>query len=180
MTKSTPCWTRPFLLGLASLLLAACGGGAPPSGVTGPATYQGAIYMTALGSATASATKCVYAFSVSGDITLSVTDSGANGMATGTMNIGVVVTTPSPVAGQSCPQKPYVANQSSNDVSGSYANLLAQAGDAFNAWQFTGAQSGNTLVGTLTLNVTTYDLDGGGSYVTFAPVAISGYVLTQQ
>ena len=163
-----------------SFLLVACGGSTTPPGATGTATYQGAVYSTALGSATAKATGCVYAFSASGNVSLDIAASGADGTASGTMAIGVVVTRQSTVAGQTCPQKSYTTNQSSNDIGGSYTHLTALAGDAFNSWQFVGAQSGNTMVGSLTLNVTTYDLDGGGSYTTFTPVVISGYVLTKQ
>lgn len=180
MTTSRSSVYGPMVIAFVSFLLVACGGSATTAGTTGPATYKGATYSTALGDATAKATGCVYTFSASGNISLDIAASGADGTATGTMAIGVVLKSPSPIAGQTCPQKSYTTNQSSNAVGGSYSNLSAQAGDAFNSWKFVGAQSGNTLVGSLTINVTTYDLDGGGSYITLTPVVISGYVLAKQ
>ncbi|HEY1690521.1 MAG TPA: hypothetical protein VGG39_00080 [Polyangiaceae bacterium] len=151
------------------------------------ATFVGANITTTLGSASGMASGCVYAFSVaSGSLTLEVVgsaqgDGQVSGNATGTLSMGVTLTTPSPY-GVACTQMPYTVNQTSNDVGGTYAALTATTADgaAFNVTSFAGKLVGSTLTGTLTLNITTFDLDGGGSYVTFPPVVLDGYVLTKQ
>jgi hypothetical protein len=148
----------------------------------GTATFVGATYTTELGKATGMASGCTYDFSATGTLTLAVVDDGSSGIATGALTLNVALVSPSPTPGVPCTEQTYSVTQSSNDISGSYSALSATTSDgsAFNVTQFSGSLSGNTLVGTLTLNVTTGDLDGGGSYTTFPPVVLSGYVLTRQ
>jgi hypothetical protein len=146
------------------------------------ATFNGATYNTALGSANSFG--CIYAFSVSGHLSLNVVDlkfaDGALlGTSTDTMHVGVVLTSSSPTPGVTCNQLPYTATRTNNEVNGTYANLTSFGGDGFNSWNFNGTLVGNTLVGTLTINVTSYDL-GGGNYHTFPAQVITGYVLTKQ
>ena len=162
------------------------GGGDDASAADSPgvstATYVGATYQTALGDAKGMASGCVYSFSVSGSLTLDIVgDTALSGNVDG---LDVLRGVDRDAVSRRCRLHagPYTVTPSSNDISGSYAAVSATAADgaAFNVVTFAGKQVGNTLTGSLTINVTTYDLDGGGSYVTFPPVVISGYTLTKQ
>jgi hypothetical protein len=180
------CWPASHACGPADVGDAAAAGGDDASTDDSPgvstATFVGATYQTALGNAKGMASGCVYSFSVSGSLTLDIVgDTALSGNVTGSMSFAVSTVTQSPV-GVACTQGPYTVSLSSNDISGTYAAVSATAGDgaAFNIATFAGKLVGTTLTGSLTINVTTYDLDGGGSYVTFPPVVLGGYTLTKQ
>jgi hypothetical protein len=180
------CWPTSHSCGPADVGDAATGGGDNASVDDSPgvstATFVGAMYQTALGNATGMASGCVYSFSVSGTLTLDIVgDTALSGNATGSMSFAVSTVTQSPY-GVACTQGPYTVSQSSNDISGTYDAVSATVADgaAFNIVTFAGKRVGSALTGSLTIDVTTYDLDGGGSYVTFPTVVIDGYTLTKQ
>jgi hypothetical protein len=134
------------------------------------------ITNTPLGSATDWA-GCQYGISASPVLSASVTNNGAGGIGgttTGTMNVGIVVTFTPP--GNSCFASPFSHNLTGTVSGNNAAVVMTSVSSGGNHYaNFTGARSGNTITGTLTIHTLTSD---GVSNFPFDKV-ISPYVLTK-